>query len=290
MSRQVQLKQKIKSIQTTKKITHAIRLVSMSLYAKLGHQTPFIENYAQKLTDLFYELLQYNQDWQNPLLPNNVPDTNPLFMVISTSKGLCGGLNSNLCKFIPNYLASKKITSPKFITIGLKAPKFIQDYEIGEIILSYNDFNSNNYLSITSDFVEKLINKTIPFTSITIFYNESKSFFIQKPTAFRLLPLDMDPSKIASTNPEKKHGSRELIWEQDSSEILNYLSFGYIKGQVINILLKALASEYSARFLAMDNSTTNAEKYIERLTLQYNKMRQAEITKEISTLCSGFMS
>lgn len=288
MSKQIQLKQKIKSIQTTKKITHAIRLVSMSLYAKLGHQTPIIQNYTQKITDLFFELLQYNQNWQNPLLPPNTPDTNPLFIIISTSKGLCGGLNSNLFKFIPSDLKLKKDQIPRFVTIGLKAPKFIQANALGEIVLSYNDFNSNNYLSIASDFIEKITNKSITFSSITIFYNDPKSFFTQKPTEFNLLPFKTTPSTTA-TSPNGKYSS-ELIWEQDSNKILDYLSLGYIKGQVINILLKSLISEYSARFLAMDNSTINAEKYINRLTLQYNKMRQGEITREVSALCSGFMN
>lgn len=289
MSKQIQLKEKIKSIQTTKKITHAIRLVAMSLHGKLRTQTPDIQNYSQKLTTLFYELLQYNENWQNPFLLNNIPDTNPLFVIISTSKGLCGGLNSNLFKFILNNLELAKIQTPKFVTIGLKAPKFINDNNLGEIILSYNDFNSNNYLSIASNFMERAANKSSYFTSVTIFYNEPKSFFAQKPAMLKLLPFEVNQTTI-NTQKHTTKSSTELIWEQDNKRILDYLCLAYLKGQIINILLKALESEYSARFLAMDNSTTNAEKYIEKLILQYNKLRQAEITKEVSALCSGFMN
>ena len=283
MSKQIQLKQKIKSIQTTKKITNALRQVSMSMYSKLEHNSPIIRNYTENLKTLFTELVCYDQTWQNPLLfPKNTPQNN-LIVIVATSKGLCGGLNSNLFKFIEKEIGTQKYQNSKFITIGNKAAVYIKEKGLGEIISNYNDFNSNNYISITSDLITKFMDEPTPFTSITFFYNVSRSFFAQRPSKFQLVPLQVDPE----IQHRKAH--KELIWEQNTNDILDYLSIRYIKGQILFMLFQALISEYSARFVAMDSSTTNADKFIETVTLQYNKLRQAEITKEVSGLCAGFM-
>lgn len=286
MSKQIQLKQKIKSIQTTKKITNAIRQVSMSLYSKLEHNSPAIRNYTQNLKNLFTELISYDQTWQNPLLFPKSSTPNPLIVIVATSKGLCGGLNSNLFKFVEKDFASQKLKNPKFITVGNKAPAYMRDREWGEIIVNYNDFSSNNYISIANDLITKFTDAPIPFTSITIYHNESRSFFIQRPTKFQLVPLQVNQAN-SETAHRKIH--KEFIWEQNINATLDYLSIRYIKGQLLFILFQALISEYSARFVAMDSSTTNADKFIDRVTLQYNKLRQGEITREVSELCAGFM-
>jgi len=283
VAKQIQLKQKIKSIQTTKKITNALRQVSMSMYSKLEHNSTAVRNYTENLKSLFTELVSYDQTWQNPLLFPKSSTPNPLIVIVSTSKGLCGGLNSNLFKFLEKELATKKYQNSKFITIGNKATSYIRENELGEIISNYHDFSSSNYISIASDLITKFMDASKPFTSITFFYNESKSFFAQKPNKFQLVPLQLDPE----VKNRKAH--KELIWEQNTNDTLDYLSIRYVKGQILFMLFQALISEYSARFVAMDSSTTNADKFIETVTLQYNKMRQAEITKEVSGLCAGFM-
>ncbi len=283
MAKQIQLKQKIKSIQTTKKITNALRQVSMSMYSKLEHNSVAVRNYTEKLKTLFTELVCYDQSWQNPLLFPQSTTPNPLIVVVATSKGLCGGLNSNLFKFLEKEIATKKYQNCKFITVGNKATNYIKENELGEIISNYHDFSPSNYISIASDLITKFMDAPTPFTSITFFYNESKSFFAQKPNKFQLVPLQVDPE----VKNRKAH--KDLIWEQNTNDTLDYLSVRYVKGQILFMLFQALISEYSARFVAMDNSTTNADKFIETVTLQYNKMRQAEITKEVSGLCAGFM-
>jgi len=283
VAKQIQLKQKIKSIQTTKKITNALRQVSMSMYSKLEHNSTAVRNYTENLKSLFTELVCYDQTWQNPLLFPKSSTPNHLIIIVSTSKGLCGGLNSNLFKFLEKEIAIKKYPNAKFITIGNKATTYIKENELGEIISNYHDFSSSNYISIASDLITKFIDASTPFTSITFFYNESKSFFAQKPNKFQLVPLQLD-SKVKSRKAHK-----ELIWEQNTNDTLDYLSIRYVKGQILFMLFQALISEYSARFVAMDSSTTNADKFIETVTLQYNKMRQAEITREVSGLCAGFM-
>ena len=288
VSKQIQLRQKIKAIQTTQKITNAIRQVSMSLYSKLEHQSATIKNYTQNLTNLFTKLIAYDDTWSNPLMSPKKPDSNPLIIIVATSKGLCGGLNSNMYKFIAKALEIKNFQNPKFVTIGYKALTFTKDQKLGEIVLSYNDFSLNNYISIANNLITKIADGSLTYSSVTIFYNESKSFFVQKTVRHQLIPVKIDSENTSTTDPHKIYA--DLIWEQNPHEILDALSIRYIKGQMIHCLFQALIAEYSARFVAMDSSTVNAEKYIEKLTLAYNKMRQADITREVSGLCAGFMN
>jgi F-type H+-transporting ATPase subunit gamma len=283
VSKQIQIKQKIKSIQTTKKITNALRQVSMSMYSKLEHNSAAVRNYTEHLKTLFTELVCYDQTWQNPLLFPKSSIPNPLIVIISTSKGLCGSLNSNLFKFVEKEIEKEKYQNFKFITIGHKANIYIKDRGYGEVISNYNDFSSSNYISIARDIMTKFVDTPTPFTSITFLYNNSKSFFAQRPSRFQLVPLQIDSDR------KNRNVYKELIWEQNTNDTLDYLSVRYVKGQILFMLFQALISEHSARFVAMDSSTTNAEKFIETVTLQYNKMRQAEITKEVSGLCAGFM-
>jgi F-type H+-transporting ATPase subunit gamma len=113
------LRQKIKSIQTTKKVTHAIRLVSMSLYSKLEKQDNSLKYYTKTVRDLFKDHLQHAPEWKNPVLwPDDLLDTKPLFIVVSSSRGLCGSLNSNLFRYLETAIFVKEQKKVHFITIG----------------------------------------------------------------------------------------------------------------------------------------------------------------------------
>lgn len=287
MSKKVLIRQKIRSIQTTKKITHAIRLVSMSLYSKLEHQAQFSRVYVDKLNHVFSDLLQYKSIWNSDIIDAWYrPDACPIWIIVGTSKGLCGSLNSNLFRYISKAFEAEARNDIKFITIGTRATNFVKDHLHGEIICSYNDFSSSNYNLIVSDLITKMGELKIYFSSLDFYFTQPKSFFLQKPTTFRLLPVSKD---LFSDDKKSSNQAKEIIWEQDSSKILDYILLRYIKAQTTNILLQALISEYTARFVAMDSSTTNAEKLLEKLTLQYNKIRQGAITREISELCASFM-
>lgn len=285
VSKKVQIKQKIKSIQSTKKITHAIRLVSMSLYAKVEHQEPFVRYYVDTLSKLFVELAKNNTDWTSAQvdLPDN--NKNSIFIIVSTTKGLCGGLNSSLFRHVSKQLMPETIEGAKFITVGQKAFNFVKDQLNGDIVCNYNDFNTNNYLVIASDIVTKIVG----YPSVVFYFNKSRSFFNQNPTSLRLLPISQDIISSRDKNQAEKIGAKDMIWEQDGLEVLDFMLNRFIKSQVTSTLLQALIAEYAARFLAMDSSTNNAEKFLEKLTLLYNKIRQGTITREVSELCATFM-
>ena len=301
MSQLAHLRQKIKSIQTTKKVTHALRLVSMSLYAKLEKQDATLKYYTKKVRGLFTEHLQYAPDWKNQvLLPNDLLDSNPLFIVVSSSRGLCGSLNSNLFRYLESSIFVKGQQKARYITVGAKAYKFIKEQAFGDIEYSYNELNSNNFITVADALVEKIINAPVHYSSVSLFGTERRSFVNQRPRKATIIPLIADQSKAVESsgigateerinNVADHDHDEEIIWEQSNEAILEVLSMGYLRCSIIDMLFQSLLSEYSARFLAMDSSTTNAEKFLERLTMQYNKARQAAITKEVSELSAGFV-
>lgn len=292
MSQLAHLRQKIRSIQTTKKVTHAIRLVSMSLYGKLEKQASHLHYYTKTVRSFFFEHLCQISAWKHPvLMPEHKERGRRLVVLVATSRGLCGSLNTNLFRhFSEHILPSLDFERCSFITVGAKAYKFVKEQLHQEVSFNYQELNSNNFITIADALLEKIIHAQNPYAAVSFVTTERKSFFCQMPKATQLIPLNTSlVGEQVNAGQCAPHGPGALIWEQPAEKILDSLAIGYVRSSIIEILFQALLSEYAARFLAMDGSTTNAEKYLERLTLQYNKARQAAITKEVSELTSGFM-
>jgi F-type H+-transporting ATPase subunit gamma len=293
VSQLAQLKQQIKSVQTTKKITHAVRLVSMSLYAKLEKQRVPMNTYMSSVRSLFLRFTQ-GAHWNDPFLfPNDVLDQNPLFLIIGTSKGLCGSLNSNLFRYAKKSMFVEPHQKLKLIAIGQKAVKFAKEAKIGELICFYHELTSHNLATITDDLMEKILNTDQPYSSVTILSNELKSFFMQRPLKTTLTPACLDNYEGDSHDSESINkqtdliDDQEIILEQDRDDIAKYLAHLYVRTTLVNTLFQALIAEQAARFVAMDGSYTNADKILERLTIQFNKLRQALITKEVAELSAS---
>jgi F-type H+-transporting ATPase subunit gamma len=294
------LRRKIKSVQTTKKVTHAIRLVSMSLYSKLEKQNDALQYYNKVVCDVFMDHLRAAPHWKSTVLfPDNSSHRAQLIIVVSSSRGLCGSLNSSLFRYVEAAISQEdQSIIPEFITVGTKAYKFIKEHNLGNIVCNYNELNSNNLITVIDSLVEMIMNASNNYSSVVIFGSERRSFFLQRPQKKILIPLIFDQqTKIPTIKNEnesvgevaQKRYSEDVIFEQSNEEILDVLSIGYLRCSLIDTLFQSLLSEHAARFLAMDSSTTNAEKYLNRLTLQYNKARQTAITKEVSELTAGFL-
>ena len=291
MSQLVQLRRQIKSIQATKKVTHAVRLTSMSMYSKLESRFANMQQYASRTQDFLKTLTQYSDTLQIPaLVPNKPLETNPLIIVISSSRGFCGGFNSALFRYMEkNFLETEK-QQPSFISIGQKATKFFKDNSYGPSICNYNELNSQNFILIANDLVERILTQTPSYSSVIAFSNNPKNFFIQRPQKSILVPIPWEKEETHQDENVQNDPDEMPILEQTLPEIINYLAISYLKTSIAEILFKSLRAEYSARFLAMDSSTNNAEKILEQLILQFNKQRQALITREVSELAAGFSS
>jgi len=288
VSQLAHLRQKIKSIQTTKKITHAVRLISMSFYNKLEKNYQPLNLYSTHLRTLFGHLLLYAKDWANEtFLPHDLLDQRPLFVIVSTSKGLCGSLNSNLFKYFEQSLFLEPHQQASFIAIGSKAITYIKGRKLTSIVSVYQEVNSSNLFALTEELIAKILFSDARYTSVSFFSNEARSFFSQRPIKKTVLPLSVTMLKNDFDNTFDPDTEPELIWEQEREMVLDRLAMRYLHSTIMQILFDAMRAEQAARFLAMDNSTNNAEKYLEPLIMQFNKMRQALITKEISECVSG---
>jgi F-type H+-transporting ATPase subunit gamma len=265
MSQIAPLRNKIRAIQTTKKITHAVRLVSMSSFSKLEKESICMNYYTDNLTKAFVTLLAQVPDWKHrALFPEDLLDSNPLIILISSSKGLCGSFNSQ---------------TPSFIAIGKKAVKFLDEKKFGNILCRYPELTHVNFTTIAQELTDLICEGKQIHSSVLFYSNHLKNFFIQAPVKQTLIPLSLQ---------EAEKSYIDFEWEQDKKEILNYMALRYIKSSILNLLFQSLISESAARFLTMDKATTNAEEYLEDLTLQYNKSRQALITREVSELSANF--
>jgi len=283
MSQLTHLKRRIKSIKTTQKITQAMRLIAMSLYSKLEKKQNSLEYYKVILNDLFNELSQKSPEWKNStFFPEDILDSNPLFIIISATKGFCGGLNNNLFRYLEHKLFVEEHQEPTFITIGKKATEFVRDKQLGPILESCLDLNSNNFPDIAKKISKNILEKKPEYSSVIVYSSIFKNFFAQKPEKTQVIPIIRDKE-------EKKEIDLDIqpIWEQESEEIVDFIANKYLDASLTNIFYQALISEYAARFVAMDGATTNAENYLETLTLQFNKMRQALITMEVAELSAS---
>lgn len=280
MSQLTHLKRRIQSIKTTEKITHAMRLIAMSLYSKLDKEREALDSYKKAVAELFHELTLQCPTWKNEhFFPQDPLDSQPLLIVISSTKGFCGGLNNNLFKYIDYKLFIEEHQSPHFVTLGKKATEFIKEKDLGPIIESYVDLNSNNFPDIAKKIADLILAQTPAFSSVSIYSSLFKNFFSQKPSITKILPVEHEEEDTAC--------DIEPIWEQDRIEIVNTAASTYLNTQLTHMLFQSLIAEYAARFVAMDGATSNAEKYLEALTLQFNKMRQALITREVSELSAN---
>ncbi|MFA6527323.1 MAG: FoF1 ATP synthase subunit gamma, partial [Candidatus Babeliales bacterium] len=281
-------RQKIKSIQTTKKITHAVRLVSMSLYGKLERQETHFAAYLRTVEKAFMQLtLPVMDTWKHPVIfPEDKLDANPLIIIAATNKGLCGSLNSNLFRYISIIMNVGQHQTPSFIAVGARANKFIVEHNIGPVIGFYNDLKAETLSQVTADILEKIFTAPEPFSSVTLYGNMGKSFFAQAPYHTTLLPLDPQQA-TAITEKNDISDQDDVIWEQPMEEVLEQLARQYLQSRLVHFLYHTLKAEHAARFLAMENSTNNAEKCLEKLTLLFNKTRQALITREVAELCAG---
>lgn len=304
MSQLIHLRKKIRSVETTKKITHAVRLVSMAQYNKTEKMNAPWAVYAHSIKEMFVSLLSQSKNNINmarfSFLQEGKDDSKPLYVLIATSKGLCGSLNSQLFSFFNEQInTQEQIDKSHFITIGLRAAAFLKQKKASNIVHSYPQLSVSDAFALADELLSRILSPDSLYTSVTFFSSEAKSFFIQKPRKTNIIPLQLDQAKDEKKNllDEKKLISTQaffdkhddFVWEQNKEDVLYSLCCQYLKNSIVSILLQSLRAEYAARFLAMENSTNNAEKLLERLSLQFNKLRQMLITREVSELSAGLL-
>ena len=280
------IKNRIQTVQKTQKITKAMRLIAMSFYSKLERQRVVLNTYrqaTQSLTDLIQQghatlPLAYQQTKQTG---------QALVIVCSSAKGLCGGLNNNILRFFERSLISTQATKPAIIAIGAKACGYLQESRHGTVIEQIPEYHLNTVSELAQKIIIHIDEKKVPYSSITIFYTHLKNFFIQIPSKLQLLPFGA-AKETEEVTPPTRNNTDNYLWEQDPLVLGTALAKQHLYSELVHALFNNLISENAARFIAMDQSTNNAKKYLETLNLAYNKSRQSTITREIAELSSSF--
>ena len=282
------LKKRIKSVKSTQKITKAMKMVAAAKLRKAQENAERGRPYSRKMQNIILNLTNSINDPQNApkLLIGTGDDKKYLCVVLTADRGLCGGFNSNICKLAK--INFKKILGEgktlKIITVGSKGLDQIKR-EYGQYVIKKFSFKEKKQISfneakIVGEEIISLFNQN-EFDKCILFYNNFKNVITQIPQAQQIIPAE----KNSSDKTDEKTHSYEF--EPDEDEILEDLLPKNISTQIFKALLENAASEQGSRMTAMDNATRNAGDLVEKLTINYNRSRQASITKELIEIISG---
>lgn len=280
MSQLMQMRQRIQAIQTIKKIAHAMRLISMSTHARMKHQEKPLKIYQHNINELMHKARSISGTQPNELLqPSKTGKDHALVILVGSQKGLCGNFNTMLMQRFTSFAHN----NPHFalITVGKRTAQLAASRHRTRIIAEYNTFGTHNLLNIAQELLNRIIHAHKPYTSVHIIGNNALSFFIQKPVVHQIIPAQIPES----TNTHEA----DYSIEQPAQEISDYLTQLYLLSQIQHALFQSLLAEHAARFISMDNSTRNAETLLEKMQLDYNKLRQANITRELTELSAFFL-
>ena len=281
------LKKRIKSVKSTQKITKAMKMVAAAKLRKAQENAEKGRPYSQKMQNIILNLTRSISDPENApkLLVGTGTDKTHLCVVLTADRGLCGGFNSNICKLAKSSF--KKILSEgknlKIITVGSKGLDQIKrEYE--KYIVKKFSFKDKKQITFKEAEIigNEIINlfKKNEFDKCILFYNNFKNVITQIPQAQQIVPADKTPIKENEENLSYE-------FEPEEDEILEDLLPKNISTQVFKAFLENAASEQGSRMTAMDNATRNAGDLVDKLTIDYNRSRQASITKELIEIISG---
>ena len=281
------LKKRIASVKSTQKITKAMKMVAAAKLRKAQESAEKGRPYSEKMNNVILNLSSGISDKENApkLLSGTGNDKVHLCVVMTSDRGLCGGFNSNIIKKAKSYFS--KILSEgkelKIITVGSKGNDQLKRMYGDKIVenISFKESKNANYFD--ADKVGKIVIdkfESSEFDICTIFYNQFKNVITQIPQAQQIIPLNSEDS-------EDNTSEESYEFEPDEDEILSNLLPKNISTQIFKAMLENSASEQGSRMSAMDNATRNAGEMVDKLTIQYNRSRQAAITKELIEIISG---
>ncbi len=281
------LKKRIASVKSTQKITKAMKMVAAAKLRRAQESAEKGRPYSEKMNNVILNLSSGISDKENApkLLSGTGNDKIHLCVVMTSDRGLCGGFNSNIIKKAKSYFS--KILSEgkelKIITVGSKGNDQLKRMYGDKIIenISFKESKNANYFD--ADKVGKMVIdkfESSEFDICTIFYNQFKNVITQIPQAQQIIPLNSEDS-------EENSSDESYEFEPDEDEILSNLLPKNISTQIFKAMLENSASEQGSRMSAMDNATRNAGEMVDKLTIQYNRSRQAAITKELIEIISG---
>ena len=284
-----ELKNRISSVKSTRKITSAMKMVAASKLRRAQELAESSRFYADSLSFILSSLAGNTKNSADlpEILTGRENSKISLLIINSSDRGLCGGFNSNLFRNSKKLISDQQGQgkSVKIMTVGKKASSFYKKTDL-DIVASFEDLNSNDrQLQVSEEIKNKIMElfENSEIDEVSILFNKFVSAISQEPTYQSLIPL----SNEETSEDESEANNAIFEFEPDKNELLEYLVPRNFLTQIYRSVLESSASEHAARMTSMDNATRNAGDMIDRLTLTYNRTRQAFITKELIEIISG---
>jgi F-type H+-transporting ATPase subunit gamma len=283
-----EIRGKIKSFENTKKITKAMELVSASKMRKAQERMRHARPYADKIRNITANLSQANPEYHSAYMRKSDAPKNVGFIVVTTDKGLCGGLNTNVLRAVTNKMREVQQAggTAQAVAIGNKGLGFLN--RIGAPVISHvTQLGDQPVLDKLIGPVKVMLDAFVEgkLDAVYLCYTKFINTMKQEPLVEQLLPLSNE--RLAQTDEEKKAYGWDYLYEPDAPTVIEDLMTRYIEALVYQAVAENMASEQSARMVAMKAATDNAGNLIAEMKLIYNKTRQAAITKELSEIVSG---
>ena len=284
-----ELKNRISSVKSTRKITSAMKMVAASKLRRAQELAESSRVYADSLSFILSSLAGNTKNSSDlpEILTGRENSKISLLIINSSDRGLSGGFNSNLFRNAKKWISDQQGQgkSVKIMTVGKKASSFYKKTDL-DIVASFEDLNSNDrQLQVSEEIKNKILElfESNEIDEVSILFNRFVSAISQEPTYQSLIPLSNDEN----SEEESEANNSVFEFEPDKNELLEYLVPRNFLTQIYRSVLESSASEHAARMTSMDNATRNAGDMIDRLTLTYNRTRQAFITKELIEIISG---
>ena len=282
------LKKRISSVKSTQKITKAMKMVAAAKLRRAQENAEKGRPFSEKMNNIILNLSNNISDKKNAskFLVGTGKENTHLCVVITADRGLCGGFNTNICRKARSYFEKilKEGKTLKIFSVGSKGNDQLKR-TYGKYIVEKVNFKG--FKKVTYREAEKVANKIIKlfkeeqFDVCTIFYNKFKNVITQIPQSQQIIPVEN------KENGDKKNSDIFYEFEPEEDEILESLLPKNISTQIFKAFLENAASEQGSRMTAMDNATRNAGDLVDKLTITYNRSRQASITKELIEIISG---
>ena len=278
-----EIKTKIKSVQNTRKVTRALEMVSASKIRKAQDRMKTSRPYARAMKQVIGHLAQANTDYQHPFMVERKDVKRVGFIIVSSDRGLAGGLNNNLFRKMLGEIRqwNEKGVEVDVVTIGQKASVYFRRVKVN-MLASVSHLGDTPKLDQLIGVIKVMLDAYTEASLDRVFvvYNDFVNTMTQRAAFDQLLPLPAAETQVA------RH-DWDYIYEPDAATVLEHVITRYIESLVYQAVLENVASEHAARMVAMKAASDNANKLIGTLQLVYNKARQAAITQEISEIVGG---
>jgi F-type H+-transporting ATPase subunit gamma len=283
-----EIRAKIKSFENTKKITKAMEMVSVSKMRKAQERMRSARPYSDKVRNIAANLSQANPEYRSPYMRPGGNAKAVGMVIVTSDKGLCGGLNTNVLRIVTNKMRELQAagSSVQAVAIGNKGLGFCNRIGV-KVVSQATQLGDAPHLEKLIGPVKSMLDKFVAgeLDSVQLCYTRFINTMKQEPVIEQLLPLSAE--RLAQSEAEKSQYGWDYLYEPDAPTVIDNLLTRYIEALVYQAVAENMASEQSARMVAMKAATENAGNMIAELKLVYNKTRQAAITKELSEIVGG---